>query len=412
MNQETVFTIIISILFVNYTAERVLSYLNTRNASSQLPEEAKDIYTTEQYSKSQLYLRKKSKFSIVTNTFSFVLLLCMLFFNGFAYVDMMARSVSDSPIIQAFVFFGFIGIGYGVLTIPFSVYSTFVIETRFGFNKMNVSTFIQDTLKGFVLSVILGGFLIGAIVWIYHVTSHWFVPIALILMTVFGIFMTMFYTKLIVPLFNKLTPLGEGELKDAVEEFAKRCDFPLKNISVIDNSKRSTKSNAYFSGFGKKKRIVLFDTLIEKHTTEELVAILAHEIGHYKKKHIQWGFISGMIQTAILLLFLYLFLEYSIFQHSIGVAEPSFHVGVVVFGIIFAPISFLLGIVNNIISRRNEYGADKFAADFGMGFALIDALKKLTSHNLSNLTPHAAFVYAYYSHPPVLQRIKKLKKVN
>jgi len=376
-----------------------------------LPAEAEGVYTSEKYARSQQYLKRKAKFGIITATFSFSLLLGMLFFNGFAITDQFVQNMTDNPILQSLLFFAILGFLFDIISIPFEIYSTFRIEEEFGFNKTTVKTFIFDKLKSWILTMVIGGGLLSLIIWIYIATGQWFALIALIVVGFFGLFMNMFYTQLIVPIFNKLKPLPEGELKDAIEEFSKKANFPLTKISVIDSSKRSTKSNAYFSGLGKKKRIVLFDTLIEKHTVSELVAVLAHEIGHYKKKHILKGLFTGLIQTSALLYLLYLFLGYSIFQEAIGATESSFHMGIVVFGLLYSPISLILGLFDNYISRKNEFEADAFAARFGLAGALSDALKKLSADNLSNLTPHPVYVFFYYSHPPLINRLQSISNI-
>jgi STE24 endopeptidase len=409
MNSEHVFIALIIVVVANFLTGRFLSWVNLKNIQPQLPPEAHGIYSEEKYSKSQNYLKTKGKFAMFTSAFSVILVLLMLFFDGFAFVDQLAYGISQHYILHSLLFFAIIGFLFDLISKPFEVYSVFVIEEKFGFNKTTAKTFITDSLKSWLLTAILGGGLLSLILWIYHSTGQWFVLIALFVMGGFGIFMSMFYTSIIVPLFNKLKPLEEGELKDAIEQFGQKAGFPMSGISVIDSSKRSSKSNAYFSGLGRKKRIVLFDTLIENHTVNELVAVLAHEIGHYKKRHIQIGLITGLIQTGGLLLLLYLFLGYPVFQQAIGAAQPSFHLGLVVFGLLYSPFSMLLGLLDNFISRKNEYAADRFAADYNMKDHLSSALKKLSADNLSNLTPHPLYVFFYYSHPPLLKRLKALE---
>jgi STE24 endopeptidase len=410
MTPDAIFYLIIAIVCVNFFIERLLSFLNLRHLSTRLPEEAEGIYSPENYEKSQRYLRKKATFGVIQSVFSFGLILLMLLADGFAFADRIAASVSDHDILHTLLFFGFLGFAYEIISIPFELYSIFRIEEEFGFNKTTARIYLSDKIKSWFLTLIIGGGLLAAITWIYLMSGKWFVIIALIVVGLFGVLMNLFYTQLIVPLFNKLKPLPDGELRDAIEDFASRAGFPLAKISVIDSSKRSSKSNAYFSGLGKKKRIVLFDTLIEKHTTQELVAVLAHETGHYKKKHIQMGLITGFIQTGGLLFLFYVFLGYPMFQQAIGAEQTSFHMGLVVFGILYSPVSMLLGILDNQISRKNEFAADRYAAQFGLAQPLRDALKKLSSDNLSNLTPHPAYVFVHYSHPPLLERLKALKK--
>ena len=298
-----------------------------------------------------------------------------------------------------------------LLNTPFSVYSIFSIEERFGFNKTTPKTFVLDKLKGWLLTALIGGGLLALIVFIYLKTTHLFWVYVWLLISVFSIFMAMFYSNLIVPLFNKQTPLEEGELKQAINNFAEKVGFKLDNIFVIDGSKRSTKSNAYFTGLGAKKRIVLYDTLIADMETDELVAVLAHEIGHYKKKHIISSLVLGILQTGLMLYIFSLLVDSPALAGAMGVAEPSFHIGLVAFGVLYSPLSDLIGLGMNLLSRKNEYQADAFAAEHYNPDALASALKKLSVKNLSNLRPHPAYVFFHYSHPTLLQRLDALKKI-
>ncbi|MDA3928878.1 MAG: M48 family metallopeptidase, partial [Prolixibacteraceae bacterium] len=285
----------------------------------------------------------------------------------------------------------------------------FVIEEKFGFNKTTVKTFILDKFKGLLLSALLGGGILAIIIWIWTITGNYFWLIAWGVITFITIFITMFYSNVIVPLFNKQTPLEEGELKTAIENFSLKAGFTLKNIFVIDGSKRSTKANAYFTGIGPKKRIVLYDTLIEDLSTNEIVAVLAHEIGHYKKKHVFTSLFLGVIQTGIMLYIFGLFVSSPQLSIALGVEEPTFHIGLIAFGILYTPLSFIIGMGMNVLSRKNEYQADAFAASFGFANDLSSSLKKLSVKSLSNLTPHPLYVFFHYSHPTLLQRINKMK---
>ncbi len=408
---HTIFIIIIFIIILDFLFERFLDYLNTTRWSTKLPDELKGIYNSEKYCRSQNYLKVNHKFSMLTSTVSFLAMLAMLIFGGFAFVDQLVRGWSDNPVVMAVLFFGIIGFAADLFSIPFSVYDTFVIEEKFGFNKTTPKTFILDKIKGWLLGAVIGGGLLALIVWIYESTGQWFWLIAWGAVTFFMVFMTMFYSNLIVPLFNKQTPLEEGELRDEIESFSAKVGFKLVNIFVIDGSKRSTKANAYFSGIGPKKRIVLFDTLIKKHTTKELVAVLAHEIGHYKKKHTLTGTLIGIIQTGIILFILSLFIGNPVLSQALGAKEGSFYMGVLAFGILYSPISLLLGIVMNLISRKNEYVADKFATINFSGNSLKEALIKMSVDHLSNLRPHPAEVFVHYSHPTLLQRLKAIDRV-
>lgn len=411
MTPDFIFYIILCIVMLNFLFSKILTILNMRHLSPQMPQIAAEIFTPEQYANARSYILTKQTFGIIVSSLSFLVLIALLLFDGFALLDGFVRSLSNNQIIQALLFFGILGLAADVASIPFDLYSTFKIEAKYGFNKSTLSIFFTDKLKSWMLGLVIGGGLLSLIVWFYLAAGHWFVPVTLMVMVGFSVFMNMFYTSLIVPIFNKLKPLPDGNLKEAIEDFAKKAGFPLSDISVIDSSKRSTKSNAYFSGLGRKKRIVLFDTLIEKHTTDELVAVLAHEIGHYKLKHIRQGLIIGIFQTSVLLFMLYFFLDIPLFQQALGVKQTSFHMGVVVFGLLLTPVSLLMGLIENYLSRRNEYAADAFAAKFGMSEALMNALKKLTSDNFSNPTPHPLYVKFYYSHPPLSIRLAALRKL-
>lgn len=408
----TLFWIIIGILIFDFILERYLDYLNTTRWSDNLPTELKGIYDEEKYRQQQAYSKTNHQFGMLTSTFSFVLIILMFFIQGFALVNNWAALVSTNPIWQALVFFGILLLASDLLTTPFSIYSTFVIEKKYGFNKTTAKTFVLDKLKGWLLGAIIGGGLLALIIFIYTKTGSLFWLYVWGVISVFSIFMAMFYSSLVVPLFNKQTPLEDGELKQAIQNFAAKVGFKLDNIFVIDGSKRSTKANAYFSGLGAKKRIVLYDTLINDMETPELVAVLAHEIGHYKKKHIIWSLIIGILQTGIMLYIFSLLIDNPALSEALGVNKPSFHIGLIAFGILYSPLSSLIGIGMNIFSRKNEYEADAFAAQNYDGEPLATALKKLSVNNLSNLRPHPAYVFVHYSHPTLLQRLKALRKVS
>jgi len=407
--ENIVFVFIIAFIVLDFIIDRLLQYFNDTNRQKELPAEGKDIYSHEEYQKSQLYESEKSRFSIYTETFSFVLILSVLFFKGFALLDNFLREYTENAMYLALLFFGVIGIISDIIGTPFSVYATFNIEAKFGFNKTTVKTFIFDKLKGWLLAVILGVPLLYFIVWIFQIggSATWLYAWAGL--TFFTLFFTFFYSNLIVPLFNKQTPLPEGELRDAIEVFSKKVGFKLKNIYVIDGSKRSSKANAYFTGFGSKKRIVLYDTLIEQLDVNELVAVLAHEIGHYKKKHVIKNMIISILEMGFMLFVLSVFVMNPLLSNALGVSEPSFHIGLITFGILYGFISNILGIIMNVYSRRNEYEADDFARKHFEAEALISGLKKLSRKNLTNLNPHTWYVFVNYSHPPLLHRIKALR---
>ena len=408
----TIFYIIIAILIFDFLLERLLNYLNSTRWSNELPKELHGIYDVDQYKKSQDYYFENQKLGLITSILTFLILLFMLFFGGFSSVDGWARLLSGNSIFIAILFFGILGFAMDIISTPFSLYDTFVIEEKYGFNKTTLKTFFLDKIKGWFLAAIIGGGLLALVVWFYEQTTNMFWIYTWILVSVFMIFMTMFYSTLIVPIFNKQTPLEEGELRNAIQELCKKVDFKLDNLYVIDGSKRSTKANAYFSGLGAKKRIVLFDTLIEDLTQNEILAVLAHEIGHYKKKHTRTGIIISILQTGLTLFILSLFIGNPKLSGALGSGIPSFHLGLIAFGILYSPISTIIGLGMNNFSRKNEFQADNFAKFNFSGEDLSSALKKLSVKNLSNLTPHPAFVFFHYSHPPLLERLKRLKEKN
>jgi STE24 endopeptidase len=420
MPQVFFYTILI-ILILDYGLERWLAYLNSTCWSDQLPKELEGIYDQEKYSLSQRYEKSKQKFAFLLSTLTLLAMVFMLVSGGFAWMDAFARQYTQHPITIALLFFGILGLVSNLLSLPFDVYHVFVLEEKFGFNRTTVKTFILDRLKGLLLSVIIGGGLLSLIILIYESTGNWFWVISWAIITFFMIFMLMFYSNLIVPLFNKQKPLDQGPLRDAIEQFAVKVGFKLQNIYIIDGSKRSKKANAYFTGLGMKKRIVLYDTLIQDHTIEELVAVLAHEIGHYKKKHSLMGIVLSTLQTGFMLFILSLFirrdsaLAQSLCQAMSGFSgleiKQSFHVGILAFGLLYSPLSFVLGLIMNRISRKHEYAADRFAGIHYNAVALMDALKKLSVNNLSNLRPHPVYVFFYYSHPTLLQRLVALGKI-
>ena len=412
MTAHTIFFIILAILIFDYVLERILDYLNSTYWSNELPAELAGIYDADKYRKSQDYEKVSTRFSIFTGTLGLAAMLLMLFLGGFAWLDNFVRQYTQNPILMSLIFFGILGLIVDILSTPLSVYSIFVIEEKFGFNKTSPKTFILDKLKGWLLAAIIGGGLLALIVWIYQVSGNWFWVIAWAVIAVFTVFMTMFYSNLIVPLFNKQTPLDEGTLRIAIEEFARKTGFRLKNIFVMDGSKRSSKANAYFTGLGTKKRIVLFDTLIKDHTDEELVGVLAHEIGHYKKKHTLTGTIISLLQTGLMLYILSLFIGNPVLSQALGAQEGSFHLGILTFGMLYSPLSLILGLIMNVVSRKNEFVADRYAGENYDPKPLKDALKKLSVSHLSNLRPHPVYVFFHYSHPPLLQRLKALDRIS
>jgi len=410
MEPQSLFIIIITIIIVDFIIDKYIDYLNAKHFNDEIPEELKDVYNEKEYYKSQAYKRENYKFSLFTSSFSILLTLSFFIFKGFSWIDGIARNYSENDIIITLIFFGIIMIGSDILTTPFSFYHNFVIEEKYGFNKSTKKLFFIDKIKGWILSILIGGGILALIVWFYQKTGDSFWLYTWLFMGVFTVIMTMFYSTLIVPLFNKQTPLEDGELKSSIENFASKVGFKLDKIFVIDGSKRSTKANAYFSGFGSKKRIVLYDTLINDLETDEIVAVLAHEVGHYQKKHVFINMVLSLLLTGFTLFVLSLFISNSILSEALSVNIPSFHIGLIAFGILYSPISEVTGILMNYISRKFEYQADDYAKNKFNAQSLISSLKKLSKNSLSNLTPHKASVFIHYSHPTLLQRVMNLKK--
>lgn len=409
---NTILYIIIGIILFEFILSKYLDFLNDKNWSSKMPKELEGLYDDKEYKKSQEYDKANGKVGNISSIISTILTLSLLYFGGFAWINnWVVNEINDDLIWSALYFFGIIGSGSLILGLPFSLYKTFVIEEKFGFNKMNLKTFILDLIKSSALGIILGGGLLYLFIWFYQQFPEDFWWYAWITISGFSLFFAMFYTDLIVPLFNKLKPLESGELRTEIENFAKKIDFPLTKIMVIDGSKRSTKANAYFSGLGKSKKIVLFDTLIENQTKEELTAVLAHEVGHFKKKHIVWSILISILQMGFMLYLLQLFIHEEALSQAMGSDTHSIQLALISFSLLYSPLSTITGLLMNIFSRKNEYEADAFARDHYNGEALISALKKLSVKNLSNLNPHPAYVWFYYSHPTLLQRMRSIRKL-
>lgn len=410
MTATTLFYILIGILVVNFIVDKILDALNAKQFNDTLPEEIADVYDADEYQKSQAYKKVKYRFALITSSVSFVITLAFFFLDGFALVDNLARSFSENTIIVGLIFFGIIMLASSILSLPISYYSTFVIEESFGFNKTTLKTFILDKIKGLLMMAILGGGILALIIWFFELAGSNFWLYAWALVTVFAVFMNLFYAKLIVPIFNKQHPLEEGNLRAQIETYAKKVGFTLDKIFVIDGSKRSTKANAYFSGFGSEKRITLYDTLVSDLEEEEIVAVLAHEVGHYKKNHVIINLVASIVTTGFTLWLLSLLVDNALLSEALGVTTPSFHIGLIAFGILYTPISAITGFIMNYLSRKFEYQADKYAKDTFAGAPLISALKKLSKNSLSNLTPHPAYVFVHYSHPTLLQRFQNLNR--
>ncbi|MDB4276155.1 M48 family metallopeptidase [Akkermansiaceae bacterium] len=400
-------------LFVFWKLDFIATLLTLKNLEPKLPEEFRGVWDDAKYAKAQDYERAQAKFGIISSISSLTLFLVFWFMGGFGWLDGLMRELGYGPIVTGLLFIGGMYLGSMLISLPFDIYSTFVLEEKFGFNKTTPATFVTDQIKGLVITALIGAPLMALILWIFlSVANAWI--FAWLAVTVISLALTYLAPSLILPLFNKFTPLEDGELNEAIQAMAKKCDFPLTEISVMDGSKRSAKANAFFTGFGKRKKIALFDTLVEKQTTDELVAVLAHEIGHFKKKHIVQRLVLSVIQTAVIFFLLGLATNQdSVFGQQLYSAfgvEYSYAVGLVLFMIMFKPVSRIISIFMNMLSRKHEFEADTYASEAqGTPNNLVSALKKLSAENLSNLTPHPLEVFLDHSHPPVLTRIEALK---
>jgi STE24 endopeptidase len=405
MNPQNLLYIILAIATISYVFDQLLDYINLKAQRTDIPDDIAAFYDRTQYLKSLTYHRELTNFSFITSAFSFLLSISMLLSGGFGWLDAVLKGSIQNEILLALAFFGTLMLVSDILTIPFQLYSTFVIEEKYGFNKTTPRIFIVDKLKGYLLAAAIGAPLLALMIYLIQTIGPgfwiWFATIA----SLFILFMNMFYTSLVLPLFNKLTPLPEGDLKAAIENFSKKVNFPLDNIFVIDGSKRSSKANAFFSGIGRKKKIVLYDTLITRHSTEELVAVLAHEVGHFKKKHIVWGFVLSIAQVFFTLFVLSLMIGNADLSLALGGSQLSLHLNLIAFTILFAPISGITGLLMSLYSRKNEFEADAYAREMYSGPALAEALKRLSVDSLSNLYPHPIYVFFHYSHPPLLKRL-------
>lgn len=409
MSSETLFYCFLGILILQFAVETLLDYLNAKRFNAPLPDEVAHLYDADAYAKSQAYKKANYRFGLWSSSFSLALTLAFLLFGGFGWIDSLAGGVSAHPLLRALAFFGILFLGSDLLGIPFSYYHTFVIEERFGFNKSTPALFLADKLKGWVLAALLGGGLLTAIMSFYEWAGAGFWVYAWALIALFTVFMNLFYSRLIVPLFNRQQPLEDGPLRERIQEYARKVGFELRQIFVIDGSKRSTKANAYFSGFGNQRRVTLYDTLLKDLDEQEVVAVLAHEVGHYKRNHILINLAASVVLTGVTLFVLSLFVNNPELSLALGVEQPSFHAALLSFALLYSPISELTGLVMNFFSRRFEFQADNYARETFAADPLISSLKKLSRNHLSNLTPHPAYVFVHYSHPPLTQRIRNLR---
>lgn len=402
--------IILSTLLIEYAANLAADFLNLRTLNAKLPVEFEGVFDEASYKKSQSYTRTRTTFGVFESTFSLIVTLIFWFAGGFNYLDNVVLALEVSTLITGVIYIGILVILRAVLSLPFSVYSTFVIEEKYGFNKTTPLTFITDLIKGFFLIVLIGGPLLIAILTLFEHAGPlaWFY--CWMIASAFVLFIQFIAPTWIMPLFNKFTPLEQGELRDSILSYAKSVNYSLKDVYMMDGSKRSSKSNAFFTGFGKNKRIALFDTLIQKHTVQELIAILAHEIGHFKKRHIVINIIISILHMGVMFFIMSLFITEKGLFDAFYMKNVSLYAGMLFFGLLFTPIEFLISIATNALSRKNEYAADQFSVEtIDRSETMVEALKNLSLDNLSHLTPHPFYVFLNYSHPPVVQRIRVIR---
>jgi len=409
ISPEILFNILIAIIILNFLKDSILDYLNSKYFDKKIPEIISDIYDKEKYLKSQDYKKSNYKFNRISSIYSLLILLLFFYFDGFLFIDNYSRSVFDSELIISLSFFGIIYFGNDLLSIPFSIYHTFILEEKFGFNKTTSKTFIIDKLKSWLLTILFGGGILSFIIFQFESIGQDFWIVAWVFISVLTVLINGLYAQIIVPLFNKQTKLEDGELKNEIEKYSTKVGFNLSNIFVVDGSKRSTKANAYFSGFGNQKRVTLYDTLINKLNVNQIISVIAHEIGHYKKKHIIFNLLFSIIQTGIMLYILSLLIYMPVFSEALNIENHSFHIALITFSILYTPISEISGLIFNLFSRKFEYEADEYADKTFDGKYLIEALKVLTKDSLSNLTPHPKYVWWHYSHPTLLERINQLR---
>ncbi|MBU0734298.1 MAG: M48 family metallopeptidase [Pseudomonadota bacterium] len=404
--------IILAILIGDYLLNLIVDIQNVRYLRTDLPEEFSGYYDREKYRKSQEYLKENTRFGFVTDSITTPVTIGFILFGGFNLIDQFARSFHLGAILTGLIFAGILVFASQILSIPFSIYRTFVIEEKYGFNKTTPKTFVLDIVKTWVLAAVIGGILFSGVLWFFEETGPLAWVYCWIAVTLFQVFLIFIAPVVIMPIFNKFVPLEDGELKSAIEGYAKGQDFKLKGVFTMDGSRRSTKSNAFFTGFGRFRRIVLFDTLIEKHTKDELVSVLAHEMGHYKKRHVLKSIVISILTTGLMFFILSIFINNRELFAAFRMEHTSIYASLFFFGFLYVPIDMILSVFGNMLSRRHEYEADDYAVTtYRKPQSMIAALKKLSVDNLSNLTPHPFKVILTYSHPPVLERIKAIRRL-
>jgi len=402
--------IIVAALLLEFFLRTLSKFLDLKNLSTELPEEFKGYYSQDEYARSQQYLSENTRFSYIVSSVNLIIILLVIYLGLFNNIDLWVRGLGFSPIITGLLFFGFLFIIQDIISTPFSLYSTFIIEEKFGFNKTSPKTYIIDKIKGYFILTILGGIILSALLYFFETfgTLAWLY--AWVVISGFLILIQPLFTLIIAPMFNKFTPLEDGELKQRITDYADKNNFPISRIDVMDGSRRSSKSNAYFSGLGKNKRIALFDTLIEKHSIEELLSIIAHEVGHFKHRHNIKGIVLGVIQSGLMFFLLSIFLNNPNLFAAFNMQNLSVYVSLLLFSLLYSPVDLIMSFISNNISRKHEFEADAFAKkSIGTEENLIEGLKKLTVTNLGNLSPHFFTVWLNYSHPPVLDRIYALQ---
>ena len=410
MTAENWLYLIIGLVIFNYLFSTVLDFINGKNWRTEIPPVMKDFYPEDKYLKAKNYSKEKGKVSLISSTLSTLITLLFLVYDGYGWLDNFISLYYDIPFLKSGIFFLVLFILSDFIGIPFSCYNTFVIEEKYGFNKTTVKTFVLDKIKGYLLTLIIGGVLLFGAIYIVSLLENGFWVWLWLSLSVIILLVNMFYADLIVPIFNKLTPLETGSLREKIESYTNKVGYSLKNIYIIDGSKRSSKANAFFSGLGPRKTIALYDTLVEKHTEEELVAVLAHEVGHYKKKHVFTSLFLTIFQLGLMCFLLETCLKVGEISKALGGKEMVFHLGLVAFGILYSPVGTILSILMNINSRKNEFEADHYAKTTYSGVALELALKKLSVDSLSNLYPHPFYTFIHYSHPPLLKRLSALNE--
>ena len=410
MSSESWLYIIIGLVVFNYLFSTLLNYLNDKNWKTDIPSNMSEFYAKDKYEKARNYAKEKGKISLLSSTISLVITVFLLWYKGYGWINDIITAKYEMEFLQTGLFFLTLFILSDIISLPFSCYNTFVIEEKYGFNKTTPKTFVLDKIKGYLLTLIIGGGVLAGAMYLVTSLPNGFWLWLWIGLAALMLLINMFYADVIVPIFNKLKPLEEGSLREKIEAYSKKVGYSLKNIYIIDGSKRSTKANAFFSGLGPRKTIALYDTLVEKHSDEELVAVLAHEVGHYKKKHVLTSMLLTILQLGLMCYLLEICIKQPVISEALGGNGMVFHLGLMAFGILYSPLGTVIGVLMNILSRKNEYEADDYAKSTYDGQALQLALKKLSVDSLSNLYPHPFYVFMHYSHPPLLKRLSALNK--